>query len=337
MILRTLRRLIIFVFLAPLSTSLLSAQMPPSPKQLVDQLPSSTEFPPKLLATRTAVFHSHTMTEKELKVVQEYLQRTGIDAVFYFPVDMLTAGKDVMRAFADLLNKREISNILFLERDSDSFRVTVTTYNGKETIVDEQQACWSVSNRILIECLKLLQRSAQANLKKENLLINDVPETEITVNPILGKRNEFFAVDMKVDMVAVPRFGDESMDKDLSEIFTAHFPFPFKLVDPAIGERDLRKQGMLYIFCLIHARAEVARELLGYKSTKSESAFVSVTYPDGQQQLKTIPSNTEVYKVYFKHIDSGNVFLGTKWDADVTWQQALINNIKAMKAELRLN
>ena len=87
----------------------------------------------------------------------------------------------------------------------------------------------------------------------------------------------------------------------------------------------------------VYTRGAVAKELLGYDMTKAESAILSVIYPDGQQQLKNIPANTPVFKFYFKHIDSGNVFLGTKWDADVTWQQALINQIRGMKTELRIN
>jgi hypothetical protein len=70
--------------------------------------------------------------------------------------------------------------------------------------------------------------------------------------------------------------------------------------------------------------------------SKSESAIASITYPDGgDAQLKNIPSQTPVYKFYFKHIDSGNVFLGTKWDADITWEQALKNQYRAFKAELK--
>jgi hypothetical protein len=30
-------------------------------------------------------------------------------------------------------------------------------------------------------------------------------------------------------------------------------------------------------------------------------------------------------------------FLEPKWDADVTWQQALLNQIKGMKLELRID
>ncbi|HYE74728.1 MAG TPA: hypothetical protein VEF04_15420, partial [Blastocatellia bacterium] len=87
----------------------------------------------------------------------------------------------------------------------------------------------------------------------------------------------------------------------------------------------------------VHTRSVVAKRVLGYDMTKAESAQVSVTYSEGQSQLKNIPSNTDVYKVYFKHIDSGNVFLGTKWDADLTLEQAIINQLRGLKVELRLN
>ncbi|NJN41443.1 MAG: hypothetical protein HC811_03585 [Flammeovirgaceae bacterium] len=67
------------------------------------------------------------------------------------------------------------------------------------------------------------------------------------------------------------------------------------------------------------------------------SAISSVTFPNGQLQLKTIPKETVVYKYYIRHIDSGNTFLGTKWDADIRWEDALRNHIKNFKAELNIN
>jgi hypothetical protein len=142
---------------------------------------------------------------------------------------------------------------------------------------------------------------------------------------------------MKVDLVAVPKFGDVVLDAELEKLLTENFPFKFKMTEPGTPEKELRKQGMLYVLCFIHTRAKIAKELLGYTPGKSETAIVSVTYPEGQPVLKNIPANTSIFKVYFKHIDSGNIFLGNKWDADVTWQAALMNNIRGMKAELRLN
>ena len=147
-------------------------------------------------------------------------------------------------------------------------------------------------------------------------------------NIIKGRRAEFFSLDMKVDKLAVPKFGNESMDRELDEFLKANYISGYSLTDPNTEEKDLRKQGMPYVLCYVHTRNAAAKQILGYDMTKSESALASVTYPNGALQLKTIPAETSVYKFYLRHIDSGNVYLGTKWDADVTWQEALRNHVK---------
>lgn len=303
----------------------------------IDVLNLGGGLPEKLLSTRSVVFHDYKLTLKEMEDAQSYFQRTGIDAVAYFELDMLMASKDITRAFSDYLIRREIHNLVLIEKNDDQYRITITPFNGKETVVDSKQNAWSLSNRVLTEALKTLYRTAANQQKRTNFLINDLAETDISINPILGKRNEFFAIDLKVDPLAVPRTGDDATDAALEEIFKNNYPLKYKFTEPGLTEKELRKQGYLYVICVVHARAGVVKKMLGYDMTKSESALVSVTYPAGEPQLKNIPSNTPVYKIYFKHIDSGNVFLGTKWDADLTLEQALINQLKGLKAELRLN
>jgi hypothetical protein len=106
---------------------------------------------------------------------------------------------------------------------------------------------------------------------------------------------------------------------------------------PGVTEKEMRKQGLLYVLCVVRTRNIAAQELLGYDISKAGDEIISVDYSGGGPETKKISANALVYKFYFKHIDSGNVFLGTKWDADVSWQQALLNQLKGMKAELRLN
>jgi hypothetical protein len=328
--------LLLAVLLTISGVSLL-AQIPIGEREFLNQLSYGGPLPVNLVSTKTVVLHSHTFTDKELETAQEYFQQIGIDAVAYFPIDMVVAGKDVSKAFSDQFNKREVSNLTILDKGINTFRISFTSFNGKETIVEKQQQAWSIENASLTDALKSLQRTASAGLKRTNLLINPLPEAGDGVKAIAGKRNEFYAVDMKVDLVAIPKFGVEALDRELEQIVSINFPFKYKLTEPGTPEKELRKQGMFYVMSFIATRAKVAQELLGYNTSKSESAVVSVTYPNGQQQLRNIPANTVVYKVYFKHIDSGNVFLGTKWDADVSWQNALLNQIYGMKTELRLN
>ena len=303
-----------------------------------ENLNLQSALPDKLLSTRSAAFYTYTLTTKELAHVQLAFQRTGIDAIIYFEMDKLFASKDVTKGFGDYLLKREIANLVFIEKNDQGYRITITPFSSKENVIEPKQAAWSATNRLLNEVLKTVHTTAANQQKKQNHLINDAPETDAKIEFILGKRNEFFATDLKVDPLAVPKTGDEAIDKELEEIFKLNYPLKFKMTEAGVADKELRKQGQLYVLGFIHTRGSVAKELLGYDMTKSESALLSVTYPNGgQQQLKNIPSNTPVFKFYFKHIDSGNVFLGTKWDADVTWQQALINQIIGMKLELRID
>jgi len=329
-----MRLLLLFVLV---TTTAANAQFIGTQDQWIEQLNLKGALPEKLLSTRTAVFYDYTLTQKELLDAQQYFQRTGIDAVAYFELDMVMAGKDVTRAFADYVLKREVTNLIFIEKRDSDYRIAATAFNGKESVIDPSQQAWSATNKVLTEALKELYKTASSQQKKINMLINELPETGLTIDPIMGKRNEFFAIDAKVDPLAVPKTGDEQVDKELEEIFNNNYSLKFRMTLKEVTEKEMRKQGLLYVLCVIRTRDVVAKDLLGYDMTSAESALVSVTYADTQQQLKNIPSNTIVYKFYFKHIDSGNVFLGTKWDADLTWQQALLNQLKGMKAELHLN
>ena len=305
-------------------------------ERFVNRLKASSSLPEKLLDTRTGVFYTYTMTDKELEKIQLSFQRTGVDAIAYFETDELLAGTDVTLAYADYLNKRDIKNLAIFQKTDKGYKVILTLFNTKANIVEENQYAWIAEDPSLDELLKKIYRAAGGGLKSLNKLINDYPETDLTINPIQGRRSDFYAIDLKVDELAVPKTGNEAMDKALEATFST-YPFKFKFTEPGLSEADLRKKGFLYVLCFVHTRGSVAKKLLGYDMSKSESALVSMTYPDGAQpQLKNIPSETFVYKFYFKHIDSDNVFLGTKWDADVTWEQALKNQVKGFKTELKV-
>lgn len=293
-------------------------------------------LPEKLLSTRSAVFYPYTMGMKELESIQSQFQSVGIDAVVYIESDFLAAGRDPSVALAEYLNAREISHIIVFQQKG-GYSLYAATYNNLATLFQENQNAWHDKQRSLDLLLQKLVRAINsASLKRENMLINEYPEVAMPLNIFKGRRSDFFAIDLKVDPLAVPKFGDEAMDKELEEIMQL-YPYKYKLTDAGLSESQIRQDGSYYVLRFVYARDKAAQNLLGYNGTKSQSAIVSVTYPDDRAELKSIPANAMVYKFYFKHIDSGNTFLGTKWDADETWQQALINQIKAFKAELKVN
>jgi len=312
------------------------SQIQDEEKQFLSRLTPSTALPEKLLNTRTAVFYTYTISTKQLDDIQQSFQRTGIDAIVYFETDALLAGKDITTAFAGYLTKRDITNLIFFQKNEKGYKVLITTFNTKNTIVEENQSAWTGEDASLSELTTKIYRATGGGLKRQNMLINDFPEKDITINPILGRRSDFFAIDMKVDELAIPKTGDEGHDKELENMFSI-YPFKHKFTDAGLTDQELRKKGSLFVLCYVHTRGRVAKELLGYDMSKSESALASVIYGDtGAAQLKNIPADQSVYKFYFKHIDSGDVFLGTKWDADVTWQQALKNQLRGFKVEFKI-
>lgn len=302
---------------------------------LLSRLQRVSSLPEKLLATRSVVFYPYTMTLKELDQVQGSFQRTGIDAVIYLENDYLAAGRDPSVALAEYLNAREIGHIIVLQKE-DGYSCHIARYNNLADLFEAGQPAWYAKEERLDVLLQQLFRTANSSLQQENMLINEFPELAMPLNVFKGRRSEFFAIDLKVDPLAVPKFGDEEMDRELEEIMKS-YPYKYKLTEPGLTETQIRQDGSYYVLRFVYARDKAAQKLLGYEATKSQTAIVSVTYPEDKVHLKNIPANAMVYKFYFKHIDSGNIFLGTKWDADLTWQQALLNQIKAFKAELRIN
>ncbi|HEY0742823.1 MAG TPA: hypothetical protein VGD40_15240 [Chryseosolibacter sp.] len=323
-------------FLLLLITTGSLAQLPIDEEQFYARIKAGTILPEKLLTTKTAVFYPYTMTQKELELTQEYFQRSGIDAVAYFVTDLLMAGRDVSVNMAQYLNGRDFSNLILFRKGNSSYKLTLFEYNRKANFIENDAPTWVAENRLLEEVLKTLYlATANAGLRRENNLINEVPETMSPISAIDGRRNEFYAIDLKVDPLAVPKFGNEADDKALEEIMQT-YPFKYTLTEATLSEADLRKQGYLFVLRFVRARAKVAKQVLGYDVTKAESAIVSISYPDEQPQVRNISADADVFKFYFKHIDSGNVYLGTKWDADETWQQAIMNQLRGMKIELKI-
>jgi hypothetical protein len=311
------------------------AQLPMNEEQFLSRLQPGGPLPEKLLSAKSVVFYPYTMTLKELESFQKAFKRCGIDAVVYYENDYVWAGRDPAVNLAGLLTKREISNLVYLQKLDGLYKILIAPYNQKANLVEQDQACWTLEHRALDVLVQRLFSTVANTMKNENLLVNEYPETGFGVRAIDGNRNEFFAIDLKVDQLAVPKFGNEIMDKELEEIMKL-YPYKYMLTEANLSESELRKQGYLYVLRFVHARNKVVRNILGYGMTKAQSAIASHIYSENGQQLKNIPANEVVYKFYFKHIESENVFLGTKWDADPSWQQALLNQLKGFRTEFKI-
>lgn len=304
----------------------------PIPARLV----LNTQVPEHLLAKRTCVFYASEFTSDQLTVIQDAFQKSGIDAVAYFKTALVFGGADVTEKIVDYLIKREIAFIVLVSKKGNESSFIFTTFNGNKEFVNNGQSGWEVSDISLTEALQSIYRSTVNSQPIKNFLINSYPETNFTLNIIEGRRSDFFAIDLKVDHLAVPWFEDAARDTLLLQFFKDNYPFNYSMTVPGLDKKELRSKGFHYILAYVHTEGAIAKELLGYPNTSNESALTSVTYPNGAVQLKTLSAETPVYKFYFKHLESGNIFLGTKWDADVTWEEALRNHIKGFKTELKI-
>ncbi|HET9053148.1 MAG TPA: hypothetical protein VFM90_03175 [Cyclobacteriaceae bacterium] len=305
-----------------------------SEEVLIARLKSSA-IPEEVMSKRSVVLHAGSVTPKEIAVIHEGLVRAGIDAVAYFETDRVLAGGDAEKAYSKYLTRREVAGLVLIQKKPSGFACYITLYNSNSDFVDAGQTAWSTTASTLSQLMNDIYRTALSSYQKKNLLINEVAETGLPVRVIEGNRSETYAYDLKIDNLAVPNFTDSMATQELAGIFKT-YPLRYQLTDNTVSDRELRNKGFLYVLCVVHGRSAVVKELLGYTVNPSESAFVSVTYPETGMQLKNIPAETEVFKFYVRHIDSGNVFLSTKWDADTSWQQALQNFINGLKAEMKL-
>ncbi len=301
------------------------------------EIQSSETVPTKLLSSRSVVLYAHSISQKDLVEAQSAFQQIGIDAIACFETDIVLAGKDITKAYAEYFVNRQITYLLFLEKLATGYQITGVTFDQMPTLYDAKLPVWRLQKGRLNELLRTLFQDSWRSQKKQNYLVNEYPETDIIIDPFKGNRKEFYAIDLKVDNLAVPKFGNEAMDKELDDFFKTNYPLKYKITEAGVAEPDLRKQGFNYVLCYVHTTGKAAKEILGYDMTKVETAYASITFPSGQLQLKAIPAEADVYKFYFRHIDNGNVFFGTKWDSDVTWLDALRNHILGFKAEAKIN
>jgi hypothetical protein len=299
---------------------------------------SLTETPPEnLLSKRSVVLYDYTLQSEELNEMQRSFQKIGIDAIAYFQTDVVLAGKDITAAFAEYFVSRQVSFLVFLEKSESGYQFTTSAFNQKADLFPNGQAGWQLKNKKISDLMTNIWQDAWRSQKKANYLINDLPETDITVDAIRGNRQEFYAVDLKVDNLAVMKFGDEAMDKELESFFLANYPLRYKIVEANSNEQELRSKGFLYVLCFVHTRGIAAKEVLGYDLSKGEKSYASITFPEGQLKLKILRPDQSVYKFYFRHIDNGHIFLGTKWDADIEWLDALRNHVIGFKQEVKIN
>ena len=288
--------------------------------------------PQDLLAKKSVLLFDPEITRDELNQIQKSFQQTGIDVVLYYPLDIPASNDDVNNVFVRALSARDIRFLIILRKRNASLEFLFTAFNKKSEWVDAGQEAWSVAGPGLTNLLESIHRVATAAEKKQNLLIIERPEMELSLNPVTGNRNEYFTLDLKVDRLAIIRSGIKETDEFLESYFKANYPFKYKFFDPGTEEKKVRGEGFLYVLKFMRCRSSASMNLLGYDLSNMGHRIKAVTYRSGKPEEVSLLTEQAVFKFYFKHLENGNIYLGTKWDGAQDWKEALDNYIQGFKA-----
>ena len=300
---------------------------------------TGSQVPPDLLHTKSVVFVDIIGEgrapggdwRKLAREIHPTFGDIGIDAVAYYNWQDANAGPDAARKLAKELNQRYIENIIYLAHDQSSqeYILLIAPFDTEKPFVNKQQGAFQLVAATPATLVRQLDnRVRRSDIQKENFLVIDVPEFFVGAgNVIRGTRAEGFAQDLKLDKLAVPRFGTEQ-DSVLARIMKV-YPYEYELVDPELPEEELRQAGFQFILLSLHTREKNIREMLGYPDRSSQEQ-------PARPSSKTPSGGRSVYKFYVKHIYTGDVYVGDTWDASVSWRSALANHLKYMKEDMNI-
>lgn len=299
-------------------------------------------------------------------------RQTGVDAVAYYYLKDVEAGREASEKLMEELKKREVQNIIFLNhvqlkvagKATERFALLITPFNGESSFISHGQEAYRLEAENPEKLFSKFEKDVfRKGLEVQNHLINDKPEFFIGAgNIIKGKRFEGFARDLKLDKLAVPGFEENDVPQDQSgdsarknleketetsneaakrdsltlKSIMAAYPYKYDLVDPELEEERLRQEGFQFILLRLHTTGEHIKEMLGYKIKPDEKENITLKQDGTKVASQHIPAKVPVYKYYIKHIYTGDVYLGNSWDADEDWQEALTNYISNMKKDLNI-
>ena len=170
---KTNRKMLRLLLLLLIAVSSAQAQM-----TILDGLITTDRPPENLLATRSVVIYETSFSDAELNEVQKWFQQTGIDAVAYFDYEYIFSGPDFVKFFSDYCTSRLIPYLVFVQKNGQ-YEFTIVKTSGKKDLIDRELPAWKVKAKELMPALREIYQTALGSQKKQNFLINDLPEREV--------------------------------------------------------------------------------------------------------------------------------------------------------------
>lgn len=302
-------------------------------------------LPKELLNERSVVFMNveNLNWEVQANIIHSYFKEEGVDAVAYYSLSDILSGHDATNSFYKDISERSIDNLIIVHQSQSGFRLFVAQIPDDGGFFKKGMPAYQISAPGLKELgAKLVSRLEQSGLERNNFLIIDVPEVFKRTNVIKSRRVENFNADIRIDKLAVPMFEESVVMEEnvnaanatLDSIMTEHYPFRYGLVRPNITDEEMIAQGYLMVLRKLENNGESLKRMLGYELSEDETIYISVR--KGPLGKVTKFSKAEpVHKYYVQQLYTKDIYLGPEWDADTTWQKALINHTENIKEALK--
>lgn len=336
-----------YKFLSILFVSILIVSQIQGQNVLSFELTEGESLPSTFLQEKAAVFVLDKDNEREWKkyatTIHRHLQRAGVDVVAYYNANDVFANYQIRQNFFEEINMRQITNLIIFDAAA-GYKIHGMAMPADLDELFNAYPAKGVFNADLNEVGNdFFKMIFSHGLEKSNFLIIDQPDYIDLVPLVTGKRFESYNPDLKIDKLAVSKFerdfAGQSADEAnavLNEIMES-YPFRFEWAESQIEDESalVRTKGTQFIMYMAYGHGSSLKRLLGYKVDPAETMYISLRRGENGS-VKQWKANDLVYKFYIKHAYSGDFYMGSQWDADSSWEQALINFIENMKTDLKV-
>ncbi|MCG8475583.1 MAG: hypothetical protein MI784_08930 [Cytophagales bacterium] len=320
-----------------------------------------SEFPKDIRSSRSAVLvqvedkrtEQRSDWKKTASELHPLLRELFIDPVAYFYADDFFAGVRPLFERAYMLRNRRISNLLFLKQTvggggEKRYQLIVSSFNGKRSLVSQGQGAYYFE----ASDLPALMEQVNLDLNKTNPsignhLILDRPEY---FDPQVYAKAQIFQSynqNLKSGQLGVPEFKAWELpdnipantvnselknqverenqrriqeQNQLDTLLAQEYPFAYAWVaydQFRKTEEKIRKKGSSFVLLCLHDSEASIKSFLNWKE---------------KGEAKPPVSTEKVYKFYVKHLKSGRLYTGKKWDGGRTKPEALRHFIRNLKA-----
>lgn len=289
--------------------------------------------------------------EKIAEEVHKNLRRVGVDAIAYIYKDDLNAGPEVKNAYLELLDKRQIKNLIAINL-RDNYEMMVTAFDSEDYIKNGQSGWKTSSPELETIMLRLGRQVLRQEMVRSNFLIPEGPEYLDDLNIFDGTRLENYPSRLKSLKLAVVSFQKVPLDKisdpELSKTLAAYnmeveqknklleqimetYPFDYQIMSES-DEDALYRGGFQYALMPLSSTGKSIKKILNYPTLKNETDYISSGYnADLKRVLTKIPVQANVTKYYIKQTIVKDIHTGNEWDADATWDSSLRNFLFNLK------